>query len=102
MGKQDAVLHFRPVMEMDLFGFYNRLSDIVTRETRGHGHPNGTEWPFSHEDVCAALRLHQIREEDLDGAIQHAIEMRWLERRDQYYHVIQNSLSMYHCLLRRV
>ena len=81
MSTPTAPAVHRPPTDLDLFCFFSELWTIASLKSAGQGFKNGTDCPFTTDDLKAALRKHGVQESDLDTAIEHCLEMEWLERR---------------------
>ncbi len=87
----------REATRVDLFNLYSALARNVKERV-----PDGTTVPFSRTQVESALRAQQIRDEDMEPAVQHCVDTRLLEQRDPNFHLSSGSLANYHALLRRI
>ncbi|MDD5726553.1 MAG: hypothetical protein PHC53_04075 [Patescibacteria group bacterium] len=93
---------YRPANMIERFSLYYNLAKLAENKSGGKGYEDGTTCVFTREEIEKALLSQHIHPNDLPLAIRTCINAQLLDEKADGFHVTNNGLSNYYCMLRRV
>jgi len=93
---------YRPANMIDRFSLYYDLAELAEFKPDSKTFEDGTACAFTRDEVEQALLSQHIYVDDIELAINNCINSQLLEEKADGFHVTNNGLSSYYCMLRRV